>query len=113
VTSGSHKRLAREEKTVAAMVGIYCRGNHARLEAGGLCPDCRELLDYASARLEKCRFQADKPNCADCPVHCYKPSMREKVKEVMRYAGPRMMFRHPVLAFFHLWNGVKKKPALK
>ena len=107
-------RLAREEKTIAAMIHIYCAGHsHAPTEGDALCPDCRALMEYAKARLDKCRFQADKPNCADCPVHCYKPSMREKVKEVMRYAGPRMLLRHPVLAAFHLWTGWTKKKAVR
>ena len=107
-TGVMHSRLEREARTVGAMVAIYCRGRHGTKD--GLCPDCRELLAYSLARLEKCRFREEKPNCADCPVHCYKPSMREKVREVMRYAGPRMVLRHPILALFHILNGLKRPP---
>jgi len=110
------RRLAREEKTIAAMIALYCRDHHAGDSAAvasggdGLCPECAELLDYARLRLEKCRYGADKPTCANCETHCYKPAMRERVREVMRYSGPRMLKRHPVLAVAHLVDG-RKTPA--
>ena len=101
------RRLAREEKTIAAMTALYCGDHHAdrASSAGGLCPDCAELLAYARLRLEKCRYGADKPTCANCTTHCYKPAMRERVREVMRYSGPRMLTRHPLLAVAHLVDG--------
>jgi len=83
-----------------AMVACYCQGQHG-LRAD-VCPSCQELLDYARVRLSRCRFQQEKPNCAKCPVHCYQASYREQVKVVMRYAGPRMIWRHPWLALMHL-----------
>jgi Nitrous oxide-stimulated promoter len=97
-------RIAREKRTVAAMVAIYCRGRHG-CGRGPLCETCHELLDYAHCRLDRCPFGARKTACVDCPIHCYKPAMRERVKEVMRYAGPRMLLRHPILAVFHLLDG--------
>ncbi len=97
--------LKRERHTIQVMIGIYCRGQHRPKEA--LCADCRALLDYALQRIEKCPFQADKPTCANCTIHCYKPLMREQVRRVMRYAGPRMMVRHPILALRH---GLDKNP---
>ena len=33
--------------------------------------------------------------------------MRERVRAVMRYSGPRMLTRHPVLAVAHLADGRK------
>lgn len=82
------------------MIGIYCRAHHGT--GGELCAACEELLNYAVCRLDRCPFGADKTTCARCPIHCYKPAMRERVRSVMRYAGPRMMFRHPILALRHL-----------
>jgi hypothetical protein len=106
-----HPRMAREHKTINAMIRIYCADHHTGGETpDGLCPDCMELQGYAETRLDKCPFQERKTTCAHCPVHCYSPSMRERIKDVMRYAGPRMTFRHPVLAFFHLLDG-RKKPS--
>ncbi len=86
---------------------IYCGGHHGK-KGKGPCPHCSALLEYAHARLDRCPFQENKTTCANCPIHCYKPDMREKVKNVMRYAGPRMSWRHPVLAIFHLLDGFKK-----
>lgn len=106
------RRLEREERTIAAMIALYCRDDHgAARPAGaapgeeGLCPECTELLAYARLRLEKCRYGADKPTCAKCPTHCYKPAMRERVRDVMRYSGPRMIKEHPFLAVAHLVDG--------
>lgn len=102
-----HPRLQRELKTLAAMTGLYCRGVHG---SKALCPQCRELLDYGRARLQKCPYGGDKPTCAKCPVHCYRPDMRERVRAVMRYSGPRMLSRHPLLALRHMLDGRKPPP---
>lgn len=93
----ANKRLAREWRTIEAMVHIYCRDHHQ----GGLCLECKGFLDYAAARLDRCRFGTEKPTCAKCPVHCYRGDQREYVKKVMRYAGPRMLWKHPILSFWH------------
>ena len=102
-----HDRMAREKKTIAVMVGIFCVDHHGTVR-GELCSDCREFLDYADKRLDKCPFGVDKGPCSKCEVHCYKPAMRDKAKEIMRYAGPRMLKKHPVLAVKHLLDGRKK-----
>lgn len=93
-------RLAREKRTIRAMVRIYCRGHHGT--AGALCAECQTLIDYALCRLDRCPYGADKTTCARCPTHCYKPDMRARVKAVMQYSGRRMLLRHPLLAFFHV-----------
>src|SRR5262249_44121560 len=100
-TMFANRRLAREWKTVTAMLHIYCRHQHA----GDLCPECQGLMNYVSLRLARCRFGKDKPTCAKCPVHCYQPDRREQIKAVMRYAGPRMMLEHPWLSLCHLLDG--------
>lgn len=104
----SQPRMDRERRTLDVMIRLYCRGRHGTVS--GLCPDCAALRDYAHLRLEKCRFQEGKTTCARCPVHCYRPEMREKVREVMRYAGPRMPARHPLLALYHLLDGRREEP---
>jgi len=102
-------RLQRERITIEKMIGLYCRENHS--SGGILCETCAGLQEYAWQRLGKCVFGAEKPTCANCPVHCYKPEMREQIRTVMRYAGPRMLLHHPVLAVRHLLDGRKPKPA--
>ncbi len=84
------------------MVGIYCADHH-RVDAPP-CAACRELLSYSRERLSRCPYGEAKPACKQCPVHCYLPARREAMREVMRYAGPKMLFRHPFLALTHLWR---------
>lgn len=100
-----NNRIGREKKTIELMVALYCKKNHGTKK--GLCPDCRELFDYASMRLDKCRFGADKPVCSKCTVHCYKPELRDKIRRVMRYSGPRMLLAHPIAAVRHYLDGLK------
>ena len=98
-------RIRREKQTVAAMIDLYCRDQHGA--NGALCPEFTELHSYAMQRLDRCPFGEEKSTCADCTVHCYKPAMREQIRIVMRYAGPRMIWRHPVLAVRHVLDGRK------
>ena len=105
------RETARELKTVRAMIGIFCRDRHA--SGRELCAGCSDLWDYAQARVECCPFGEEKPTCANCTVHCYKPEARERIRAVMRYAGPRMTWRHPILTFFHVLNGQRPAPELK
>lgn len=110
VTDKRFVRRARELKTIAAMAALYCKG-HGH---GGspLCMECAALLEYATRRLERCVFGDAKPTCANCLVHCYTAEMREKVRVMMRWAGPRMIFRHPVLAVTHILYGRRPSPRL-
>ncbi len=105
------KRIARELLTIEKMLLIYCRAKHQNADL--LCNHCRALLEYAGQRLKYCRFGEQKPVCAKCAVHCYRPDMRAQVIEVMRFAGPRMLFRHPGLALLHWLDSRVKKPAGK
>jgi hypothetical protein len=95
------KRLARQKKTIGIMVRIFCDAHHG---TGGrlLCPACAELLDYAEKRLDKCPYSENKGPCSKCEIHCYKPEMRKRITEVMRYSGPKMAIEHPLLAVEHL-----------
>jgi hypothetical protein len=105
-------RLVREHRTVEAMIRLYCRERHASGTGhAGLCPECAEVLAYATQRLARCPFRENKTTCAKCAVHCYLPARREQVRVVMRYAGPRMLRHHPWLAFRHLLDGFRRAPA--
>jgi hypothetical protein len=99
-------RLSREFVTMTKMVELYCGRQHGL--ASTLCTECQEFLDYAQRRLEKCPYGEDKPTCANCPIHCYKSRQREQARTIMRYAGPRMLLRHPVLAIRHKLDGLRK-----
>ncbi|MCX6244503.1 MAG: nitrous oxide-stimulated promoter family protein [Bacteroidetes bacterium] len=90
--------IAREKRTIEKIIKLYCRSVHGGNE---LCYDCAELREYAMKRIEGCVFKEDKPACKECPVHCYSPIRREEIRKVMRFSGPRMIFRHPVIAIMH------------
>lgn len=99
-----HRRLLKEFNTVKLMIGLYCHAHHPH-STPGVCPSCQALADYAYQRLERCPFQTDKTVCSKCSVHCYRPQMRTQIKAVMRYAGPRMLYRRPDMALAHLLAG--------
>ena len=104
-------RRARELKTIEAMLRLYCRGQRHTGDTP-LCAECAALLEYATRRLERCVFGDAKPTCTNCLVHCYSADMRERVRTTMQWAGPRMAWRHPVLAVFHLLDGRRPAPML-
>lgn len=105
--SEKHVRVQRELETVKIMIEIFCEGRHGE---SSLCSDCQALWDYARIRAERCPFGAEKSTCARCVVHCYKPTMRERIREVMRYAGPKMPLRHPILSILHYLDGRRPTP---
>ena len=104
-------RIRRERRTISAMMRIFCRDHHGGDVA--LCEECSALLDYANRRLDSCPFQERKPACNHCQVHCYSVSRRDRVRVVMRYAGPRMLWRHPWLSLWHLLDKRRRVPRLE
>lgn len=100
----------REKETVSLMISLYCRKNHG---CKTLCPDCAALDAYARLRSEKCPFMETKTFCSNCAVHCYRPDMRDKIRAVMRFSGPRMLLYHPIMAIRHLIETRKEKKRLE
>lgn len=137
VTADALKRKReREQEIVSQMIALYCKGNHSAhrsappRERGGemqrvrkgaalrergsgerrdLCPECAELEAYAHARSERCPFMEEKTFCSNCTVPCYRPEMRGRIRTVMRYAGPRMLFHHPVMAIRHMIEAQRER----
>ena len=110
--SAVEEKREREKEVVSLMISLYCRKKHGSRK-GELCQKCRELNDYARMRSDKCPFMETKTFCSNCKVHCYKPVMREKIREVMRFSGPRMLFSHPVMAVSHVIESKKEKKRLE
>ncbi len=104
-------RRARELKTIEAMSLMFCRG-HGHGSGEALCTECAALFEYATRRLERCVFGDAKPTCANCTVHCYSADMREQVRVMMKWSGPRMLLRHPILGILHKIDGFRPAPAL-
>lgn len=105
------EKCEREKVMVSQMIALYCRKQH-----GGnrqLCEDCASLARYARERSEKCPFMEMKTFCSNCSVHCYRPEMRERIREVMRFSGPRMIFSHPIAAMRHVIETKKEKKRME
>ncbi|MCI5493555.1 MAG: nitrous oxide-stimulated promoter family protein [Lachnospiraceae bacterium] len=96
-----------EKALVSQMIALYCRKKHGGKK--GLCAECEKLADYARSRSDHRPFMETKTFCSNCKVHCYQPVMREKIKEVMRFSGPRMIFTHPVAAIHHVTETKREK----
>ena len=101
-----------EKRVVKLMISLYCRGNHDS-RRGELCPDCTALAAYADARVDHCPHMATKTFCSNCRTHCYRADMREKIRAVMRWSGPRMILHHPVMAVRHVIATKKEKRRLR
>lgn len=94
-------RIEREKRVVSLMIELYCR---KKLGYDHIPEEYRQLMEYAHRRLDGCKFGEHKSACKKCPVHCYKPDMRQRIREVMRWAGPRMILYSPMAAIRHLLN---------
>ena len=98
-------RIAEEKASVELMIRTYCRRKEGNRQ---LCAECSEMLDYALRRLDRCKFGGNKPTCRKCPVHCYRPDMRERIRRIMRWSGPRMLLFHPCMAVKHLIRELRR-----
>ncbi|AMO47454.1 Nitrous oxide-stimulated promoter [Kosakonia oryzendophytica] len=105
----SGPRILREKRTIRKMIALYQR---ACPNAVSSASHYAELYAYAEKRLDKCVFGEEKPACKQCPVHCYQPAKREEMKQIMRWAGPRMLWRHPLLTVRHLMDDKRPVPEL-
>ena len=99
-------RQQKDLKVLSHFIDLSCRSRHrgrqttvpepviSRLvgRPRPLCPECLELLDYAARRLRSCPLDP-KPSCKKCPVHCYRPDFRARIRETMTWSGKRMILR--------------------
>lgn len=115
-----------EKIVVTQMIEIYCRGHkHENRDDWGaancrnpgfgpdgqykLCPECAALAEYSCLRTQVCPRMAVKTFCKNCCIHCYEEEQQAKIKEVMKYAGPRIVASHPVDGTYHLICSVNGK----
>ena len=95
-------RIEKEKQTINLMINLYCKKKHK--QKNGLCEGCQELLDYAHKRLDFCKYGNEKSFCSKCPIHCYKMDMRAKVKDVMRFSGPRLIIYSTIQFIKHIFE---------
>jgi Nitrous oxide-stimulated promoter. len=93
------RKIDKERRILTLMIRIYCRKKHRSQD---LCDECQALLSYALNRLDHCRYGENKGFCSQCPSHCYNKENQVKIREVMGFSGPRMIFYHPVMVIRHL-----------
>lgn len=101
--------MRREARTVELLIRRFCHDHHHT--TAELCPACQDLLAYSRKRFAACPFQAGKPTCGHCTVHCYAPSRQPQIKTVMRHSGPRLLWTHPYLALMHFLDGLRRPPS--
>ena len=97
-------RIEQEKRIVRKMIELYCRHH---LHQDQMPEEYQHLADFACRRLDHCTYGEQKSACKDCPTHCYAPKEREAIREVMRWAGPRMIWYAPKDAFIHFFHIVK------
>ena len=102
------EKTAKEQEVVDLMITMFCNKKHGSAK-GSQCERCAELAEYAKSRSAHCPFMAEKTFCSNCKVHCYKPEMRERIREVMRYSGPRMLTCYPGKAMWHVVTSRREK----
>src|SRR6056297_90918 len=96
-------RLEMEKKVLRKMVHIYCRGNHSK---NSPCSECMEVINYGLNKIDSCIYGINKPFCSKCTIHCYEENMKKKVKDIMRYSGPRIIFYHPIISLKHFLSSI-------
>ncbi len=102
-------KAARDIRTLALFSGVFCRARHAervkeRVSGRGvlapyfaplktdLCPECARTLLHGAAKRVLCPYDP-KPRCKHCPTPCYARGHRERVREIMRFSGKRLLSR--------------------
>lgn len=98
----TEKKRRHEKRILTEMIGLYCKGHK---HGGNLCARCEELRSYAMQRCDRCPHMENKTFCSNCKTHCYRPEMRQRIRAVMRYSGPRMLLCHPLLLLRHIRYG--------
>jgi predicted amidophosphoribosyltransferase len=110
--------LLRDLKTLALFIHLYCHYKHADSERKGvdlrthdvaaiagktivLCPECTKLLAHAFVKRTHCPMDP-KPMCKHCPNHCYHPTYRQQIREVMKFSGRKMVLGGRLDYLFHL-----------
>jgi hypothetical protein len=111
-------KLLRDLKTLATFIDVYCKHRHEHAEKGPvklktydvemiagrpvvLCESCRKLFAHAFVKRSNCPMEP-KPACKHCPSHCYHPTYREKIQEVMRFSGRKIMMGGRLDYLYHL-----------
>ena len=114
-----NKKREKEKESILCMIEIYCKHNHKEYHKNynktfgskNICRECEEIYHYACERTDRCRFIETKTFCSACKTHCYETTYRERIREIMRYGGPRLLFDSPMMVLRHMFIEWKEKHA--
>ena len=107
--SASDGRVAKDRKVLEAIGCIFCKAHHSgEKDSRGLCPSCRETIETTLMRAAACPY-GHESNCQDCTTHCQRGEAQERIREIMRYASPRMALRHPFMTAEYLYRKAAKR----
>jgi hypothetical protein len=117
-TGNLTKRELKDLRILALFTAVYCGAHHPGpyapltvsdrelrhlpLHKYPVCSNCTQFLAYAFERRLHCPLE-EKPACKHCPVHCYKPGHRERVREIMRFSGRHLIRRGRFDLLWHYW----------
>ena len=106
-----HPRVAKEKRIIESMITNFCFDMHKGSE---VCPDCKELIEYADKKLLKCPFIENKPICSKCDIHCYNKNHKDQIKLVMRTMGPKMLYTNPLdTIWYYYYKIIHKRQKIK
>ncbi|MAE67259.1 MAG: hypothetical protein CMJ18_23605 [Phycisphaeraceae bacterium] len=104
--------------TLIRFIEIYCRDHHEnasrspvaarghdieRMHGGPVevCADCRKLMLHAMVKRTACPMNP-KPTCKHCPDHCYHPTYRSRIRQVMKHSGRKLVLHGRIDLLWHL-----------
>lgn len=93
--------ISRKKSIVSLMINLYCKKHHNA--SNPPCNSCNDLIVYSHKKIKNCPIIKANTSCANCNIKCYNQAMQDKIKKVMRYSGPRMIFYHPIVTLKHLF----------
>lgn len=91
-------RIKRDLRTLQAIGSIYCAAHHvdAPKNPHGMCAECAATIAFTHDRASNCP-NGHTGNCADCAIKCNRGEQQQRIKAIMKYAAPRMLFKHPLM----------------
>lgn len=103
-------------RILARFIQVYCHATHDRKSSGAvelaaelqpragrrttICPECAELLEHGIKKRSLCPL-TPKPSCKKCHIHCYSPTYRQKIREIMAFSGRKLLLRGRIDYLWH------------
>lgn len=99
------KKKLEKKQVLEKMIRLYCKNNHKDY----LCNDCKNLISYSNIRTDYCKRLDEFFFCSSCDRTCYDNENLEKIRKIMRYSGPRMIYSDPKASVRFVSEKIKMK----